>query len=112
MKYVYKHYLCPTFYIDHVTKEKFIIPGWIPVHPEATMDDIEWIKPEYSNEKKVIVEDNSKEENWKFPSSSEPNIFYTVIKTGNEIKCNCAGARRSKDGECKHIKSVKKTLGL
>jgi len=109
MKYRYEHYLPPIFHISNITGKKFIVPSWIPVHLEATLDDIEWIKPDYDGVKKTINE-NIKEENWRFESSSEPGTFYTVVKKGDEIKCNCAGVRRSKTGECKHMKEVKNLL--
>ena len=102
-KYVYEHpYLSPSLFTDS-KGNKFITPGWIPVLPETTYNDIEWIKPE-------IIKEKQEPQTWKFESSSDPGSFYIVRKAGETLKCSCPGVWRSKDRRCKHIKEVEQKL--
>lgn len=98
-KYEHKHpYLAPTLFTDS-KGNKFITPGWIPVVPETTYDDITWIKPEVTKVKEEA-------QTWKFESSSDPGTFYIVRKAGETYKCSCPGVFRSREKKCKHIKQV------
>ena len=98
-KYKYENpYIGPTLFVDDKGK-KFIIPGWIPVVPETTYDDITWIKPEINKVKEEA-------QTWKFESSSDPGTFYIVRKAGETYKCSCPGVWRSKNRKCKHILKV------
>jgi hypothetical protein len=104
-KYVYEHpYLSPTLFTNF-KGEKFITPGWIPVLPETTYNDIEWIKPE-------IIKEKQEPQTWKFESSSDPGSFYIVRKAGETLKCNCSGFFRCRDKNigCKHCQQVRKEL--
>jgi hypothetical protein len=76
---------------------KYIVPGWIKVHPEATLVDINWIR-----EKIKPVEAQV----FKFTSASMPGIEYKVTKIGTRITCTCQGYFRS-GGNCKHVKEVR-----
>ena len=102
-KYEYEHaYLSPTLFIDN-KGNKFIMPTNQKVHSKTTYKDIEWIQPE---KVKPVVEKNT----WKFESSSEKGLFYTVRQNGLRLSCNCQGVWRSKDRRCKHIKEVEQKL--
>ena len=106
-KYTYEHpILPPTIFKSSVDNKKYIVPAWMEVLPETTLNDIEWIKPEI---KKTVTE-KQEPQTWKFESKSDPGSFYVVQVIGNKIKCNCPGVWRSKDRKCKHIKEVEKCV--
>lgn len=85
--------------------ETYLMPSWVKVHPNTTLQDIEWIKPKPKNIKPTV-------ETFTFESSSSSKV-YTTKKTTypkGEIKysCNCFGFFRSKDKRCTHIKQIEK----
>jgi len=102
--YYHKHPYSPALYTNQEGK-KFIVPTWVEVHPATKLCDIRWEPP--------VVKKQAKKEIKTFVSSSDASIKYqtsiTHLPTG-EVKyyCNCPGKWRAKDGECKHIKSLKK----
>ena len=103
-KYTYEHHsLPPTLVV--LSGQKYIVPTWQKVHPETTLNDIEWIKPEK-------IEVPVEKDVWKFESSSDPGHFYTVKKSGLKLTCNCSGFYRAKDRNkgCKHVQEVRKQL--
>ena len=106
-KYTYEHPILPPTIINSPTTGKtYIVPVWMEVLPETTLNDIEWIKPEI---KKSVIE-KQEPQTWNFESKSDPGSFYVVQVIGNKIKCNCPGVWRSKDRKCKHIKEVEKCV--
>jgi len=110
-KYEYEHaYIAPALFTSPRDGQKYIIPGWIKVHPDTQLKDINWIKPE----PKVVEKQDTPTtpEEFKFESKSEPGSFYIVRVIGDKVKCNCAGQYRAKDRQCKHMKEVKQKLGL
>jgi hypothetical protein len=46
-KYKYEGSLPPALYVSHITGKKYIVPAWIEVDVDTTLDQIEWIKPTY-----------------------------------------------------------------
>jgi len=104
-KYTYEHPQFPPT-LTVLGGQKYIMPTWQKVHPETTLADIEWIKPEKPVE--APVEKNT----WKFESSSDPGHFYTVRQSGLKLTCNCSGFWRAKDRDkgCKHVQEVRKQL--
>jgi len=96
-----KHYVkgghVPPMIVDLVTK-KAIIPWWINVPLNTTLDDIVWIR-----EDKVEVKPQS---NIIEVASSSGEGKYQIKKVGNKYQCNCPGYWRSKDRVCKHIKQI------
>jgi hypothetical protein len=82
----------------------YIVPGWIKVDPQTTLEDVHWIKPDK-------IEAPISKDKWTFKSNTSDSI-YTVEKIGFKYKCNCPGFWRSKDRDlgCKHIQEVKKGL--
>ena len=106
-KYTYEHpILPPSIIVSPTTGKTYIVPAWIEVLPETTINDIEWIKPEI---KKSVIE-KQEPQTWKFESKSDPGSFYVVRQVGITFKCNCPGVWRSKDRKCKHIKEVEKCV--
>ena len=106
-KYTHEHdYLPPGLYTDS-KGEKYITPNWQKVHPETTLNDIEWVK---SKPKKIKVE----KQEFQFESKSDPGHFYNVTVKGNQVDCNCAGKWRAKDRQkgCTHMQQVRKQLGI
>jgi hypothetical protein len=103
-KYEFEHaYLSPSLFIDS-KGDKYMVPSWIKVHPKTTLADIEVVRPIKNVE--APIEKNS----WKFESSSEKGLFYTVRQNGNKLTCTCSGMWRAKDKRCKHIKEVEQKL--
>lgn len=46
-KYKYEGTLPPALYVSHITGKKYIVPAWIEVDTDTTLDQIEWVKPTY-----------------------------------------------------------------
>ena len=105
-KYEFEHsYLTPSLIIDS-KGDKYIVPTWEKVHPETTLEDIKVIRPIKKVE--TPIEKNS----WKFESSSEKGLFYTVRQNGTKLTCTCSGFFRCRDKNigCKHCQEVRKQL--
>jgi hypothetical protein len=96
MMYDYKGNIPPA--IVSTLTGTYIVPGWIKMHPEATRNDINWIKdkPKPVANTEVFI----------FTSASMPGVEYKVTKVENHITCNCQGYFRS-GGNCKHVKEVR-----
>jgi hypothetical protein len=71
--------------------KRYIVPGWIEITADTTIDDIEWIRPVYEEKPKPIKEDKY---NTRFDSKT------------NKYICGCQGFWRAK-GNCKHVKLLK-----
>jgi hypothetical protein len=100
-----KHpYLCIA--IVQMGNIKKIMPIGIPCHPKTTLEDIIEIDTTPVEVKEKPVE----KKKWMFESSSSEG-FYQVTENMGKLKCNCMGFFRSR-GNCKHIKEVKKELGI
>ena len=105
-KYEYVHpILSPRLYTSKQDGKTYIIPTWQEVHPQTTLNDIEWIKPEIGNKPEIKGV-------WEFESSSSKGKFYSVKQNGLKLTCNFSGFWRAKDREkgCKHVQSVRKEL--
>jgi hypothetical protein len=100
-----KHpYLCIA--IVQMGNIKKIMPAGIVCHPKTTLEDIIEIDTTPVEVKEKPVE----KKKWMFESSSSEG-FYQVTENMGKLKCNCMGFFRSR-GNCKHIKEVKKELGI
>jgi hypothetical protein len=100
-----KHpYLCIA--IVQMGNIKKIMPAGIVCHPKTTLEDIIEIDTTPVEVKEKLVE----KKKWMFESSSSEG-FYQVTENMGKLKCNCMGFFRSR-GNCKHIKEVKKELGI
>lgn len=106
-RYIHKHPILPPVLTTGKDGIKYLLPTWTPVHPQTTLDDIKWEKPE-------VVKVKPQKNEWLFESSSDPGNFYRVRQNGVKLTCNCSGFYRVKDREkgCKHAQQVRKELGL
>ena len=104
-KYDYTHPVLPPSLFTTREGKKYIVPAWTEVHPETTLEDINWIKPKLTNEPKAGNDE------WLMKSSSSDSI-YRVKKHGERFTCNCSGFWRALDREkgCKHVQEVRKKL--
>ena len=98
-QYEHHHFLPPSLLT--IDNQKYMMPGWVKVDPKTTLKDCKHIKP--------IVKKETIEE-FSFGSSSS-NSTYTAkrfTKPNGEVKfnCTCPGVWRSKDRQCKYIKSI------
>lgn len=46
-KYKYEGVLPPTFFTSTIDQKKYIIPAWIEVEQDTTLDQVEWTKPSF-----------------------------------------------------------------
>ena len=93
-RYEFEHYISPVLYINNEGK-KYIMPSWIEVHPDTTIDDIKWIKP--VPPKETIIE----------KTVGSLGTYKTTYDPGKDVyKCTCPGFWRSK-GNCKHVQSLR-----
>ena len=104
-KYEYKGEMLPPSLFTDQQGQKYIVPSWQKVHSETTINDINWVKPK---PKKVEVE----KKEFQFESKSDPGHFYNVTVKNNKVDCTCSGKWRAKDRQCRHMKDVKKQLGI
>lgn len=44
-KYKYEGVLPPTFFTSLTDQKKYIVPAWIEVKPDTTINQVEWTKP-------------------------------------------------------------------
>lgn len=107
-KIIHIHYMAPTFFVCRRENQKYLIPGWIPVAMDTTIDDVEWMNP--YNTPKDFSSKTPKGKEWNFESAPTPGQFYTVQVVDGVVSCSCPGSWRSKDKQCKHIKAVKAEL--
>lgn len=80
-----------------INGKRMIVPQWQEVHPETTIDDIVWVKPQKRPRADVSVE------------SSDGKYKTTYNSQTKQFKCSCMGFWRSK-GNCKHVKELRETL--
>jgi len=102
--YEQKSWIPPAFV--NIRDKKYLVPGWIEVHPKAQLSDVMWKRPERKVQKPDVITK-------KFISKSNPDITYTskktMLPTGKvQYSCNCPGVWRAKSRECKHMKEMKK----
>ena len=104
-RYTYEHPVLPPSLFTDKDGQKWIVPIWKKVLPETTLKDINWVKPK---PKKVKLQKNE----FQFESKSDPGHFYKVTVIGTKVDCTCSGKWRAKDRQCRHMKDVKKQLGI
>ena len=92
-KYNFEHIYPPTFYKSHEDNKLYLMPLGIEVHPETTMDDINWTRPKLKKEIEHI-------------QGSVGTYKTTYDPNKKTYKCTCMGFWRSK-GNCKHVKALK-----
>ena len=77
--------------------KRMIVPAWQEVHPQTTIDDIEWVKPQKRPRADVSVK------------SADGKYKTTFNTLTGRFKCSCMGYFRSK-GNCKHVKELRAKL--
>ena len=94
-RYDYEHIYPPTFYTSHDGK-LYLMPANIEIHPETTMDDVNWTKPKLKKEIEHI-------------QGSVGTYKTTYDPNKKTYKCTCMGFYRArmKGGVCKHVKALK-----
>ena len=91
-KYDYEHIYPPTLFIDS-KGQKAIMPTGIEVHPDTTVNDINWTKPKLKKEIEQI--------------QGSMGVYKTTYDPNKKTyKCTCMGFWRSK-GNCKHVKALR-----
>ena len=92
--------------------KKFMIPDWVEVLPETTINDIKAFEEETRGRKKGSKKvDNPTE--WRFESKSDPGSYYVVKQISDyKVSCTCSGQYRAKDRKCRHMKEVMQELGI
>lgn len=88
----------------------YILPSWQKVDSNTTLNDIEWIKPEFKSKNKFIPEQEEIPNSWEFKSSSSDATYVVSFTKKGNLKCTCPGTWRAKDRRCKHIKQVENEL--
>jgi len=90
----------------------YMIPDWIEVLPETTVNDIKAFEVETRGRKKNTKKiDNPTE--WKFESKSDPGSYYVVKQVSDyKVSCTCSGQYRAKDRKCRHMKEIMLELGI
>jgi hypothetical protein len=98
-KYNYEHIYPPMFYKSHIDSKLYLMPLGIEVHPETTMDDINWTKPKLKKEIEHI-------------QGSVGTYKTTYDPNKKTYKCTCMGfwRARMKGGVCKHIKALQEKV--
>lgn len=97
---MYKHtHIYSPIIFKSISGQHYILPDWIPCHPQTTREDIIWEK---KIEKKI-------EKNVFEVKSSSNDLVYKVTKNGDKFTCNCTGFWRLKDKNkgCKHVQQIK-----
>ena len=92
--------------------KKFMIPDWVEVLPETTINDIKAFEEETRGRKKSEKKVNNPNE-WRFESKSDPGSYYVVKQISDyKVSCTCSGQYRAKDRKCRHMKQVMEELGI
>ena len=96
VRYKHEHIYPPTLFISPIDNKKYILPTWIEVHDDTTIDDIDWVKPKLKKETVYV-----KGSMGTYKTTYDPNK--------KKYTCNCMGYFRSK-GNCKHTKALKEKM--
>ena len=85
----------------------YVLPAWIEVPDDTTMDQVEWIKPKAAP--KAWTE-GTLAFIWK-PEMGENKYNTHFHQQSNKFYCSCPGFWRAK-GECKHVKALKESKSV
>ena len=109
-KYMSRSYFNPG--LVTLNGKKYMVPDWVEVLPETTLNDIKPFEEETRGRKKGSKKIENPNE-WRFESKSDPGSFYVVTQISDyKVKCTCSGQYRAKDRKCRHMKEVMKELGI
>ena len=109
-KYMSKSYFNPG--LVTLNGKKYMVPDWVEVLPETTLNDIKPFEEETRGRKKGSKKIENPNE-WRFESKSDPGSWYVVTQISDyKVKCTCSGQYRAKDRKCRHMKEVMQELGI
>jgi hypothetical protein len=92
--------------------KKYMIPDWVEVLPETTINDIKAFEEETRGRKKGSKKIQNPNE-WRFESKSDPGSFYVVRQVSDfKVTCTCSGQYRAKSRKCRHMLEVMEELGI
>ena len=79
--------------------KRYVVPLWLEVPPETTLEDIEWSRPARLNSKtETIVREE-------YVTGSTGNEYLVKLYSNGTGTCECWGYKRHK--KCKHIRGLK-----
>jgi hypothetical protein len=96
-----KHHVIGGIIPPHIIKlsgKTSIVPWWVEVPDNTTLEDIVWVRKEKTT--------NTKPGYFEIKSSSGKETYRVTKTPNNKYHCTCPGYWRSKDHICKHIKQV------
>ena len=90
-----------------------MIPDWVEVLPETTINDIKAFEEETRGRKKGSKKIQNPNE-WRFESKSDPGSFYVVKQVSDfKVSCTCSQVNiEQKSSKCRHMLEVMKELGI
>ena len=92
--------------------KKYMIPDWVEVLPETTINDIKAFEEETRGRKKGSKKIQNPNE-WRFESKSDPGSYYVVRQVSDyKVTCTCSGQYRAKSRKCRHMLEVMEELGI
>ena len=98
--------------LTRVNGKLYMVPDWVEVLPETTINDIKAFEPEERGRPKKEKQ-IAKPKEWRFESKSDPGSYYLVKQISDyKVSCTCSGQYRAKDRKCRHMKEVMKELGI
>lgn len=100
MKYTVTSAIPPRLH-QGLDNKTYIVPQWIEVPNNTTIDQIEWIQPTFKTESKTL-NDKTLILLWK-PEMGENKYNTHFDERTNKFSCGCQGFWRAK-GLCKHVK--------
>jgi hypothetical protein len=105
MKHKIQSLVPPRIYKANNNKT-YILPNWIEIFPDTTMDDIIWIRPSEVKQPELKLNVSA----WK-PEMGENKYNTRFDAAANKYFCGCQGYWRAK-GECKHVKALKESQSI
>jgi len=88
--YTVRQLYTPTIYTSHIDGKSYVIPSWLEVPSDTTLDQIIWERP-FSKSQEIWVQIGT-------IKARRGSTIYKISKFGKKYKCSC-----SKQFECNHI---------
>jgi hypothetical protein len=90
-----------------------MIPDWVEVLHETTLNDIKAFEEEGRGRPKKDTKKINNPTEWKFESKSDPGSYYVVKQVSEyKVSCTCSGQYRAKDRKCRHMKEIMLELNI
>ena len=94
------------FAIINTVSGTYVCPGWHPVPPGTTRDQIEFDMTSTPSKKQDVTESSKTSDITVEVAASKGNKTYTVSFKAGRRDCTCP-AKNFRHGDCKHIKMQK-----